>query len=154
MVETAKQSNNRENLKVIELNVCELAQTPQSNNSSQKRPRESPSPKYSSSSTSCGTGAGISQESNNNYPFKRTKSQNTTFGSRVFLYCYFLARKPVVYETPTQKYFNKLEQDKQAIEFVVTKKQQEILDMETALKADEYLYKKPLSMFQLSYSRT
>ena len=41
-------------------------------------------------------------------------------------------------------YFNKLEQDQQAIELVVKKKQQEIIDMETALKADESLSKKPL----------
>ena len=38
MVETAKQSDNRENLKVIELKVCELARTPQSSHKSHKRP--------------------------------------------------------------------------------------------------------------------
>ena len=121
--------------------MCELAQTPQSNNGSQKRPRESPSPKYSSSSTSCGTSADISQESNlktrrleAEFSSSATSSSSTTS----------TITKPVVYETPTQRYFNKLEQDKQAIELVVTKKQQEILDMETALKADESLSKKPL----------
>ena len=130
--------------------MCELAQTPQSNNGSQKRPRESPSPKYSSSSTSCGTGADISQESNKNYPFKRTNLKTRRLEAEFSSTATSLSsttstsRKPVVYETPTQKYFNKLEQDKQAIELVVTKKQQEILDMETALMAHEYLSKKPL----------
>ena len=46
MIETAKDSA-RENLKVIELKICELAQTPQEN-ASYKRLRTSPSPKSGS----------------------------------------------------------------------------------------------------------
>ena len=46
MIETAKDSA-RENLKVIELKICELAQTPQET-ASHKRLRTSPSPKSGS----------------------------------------------------------------------------------------------------------
>ena len=45
MVGTAKQSDSRENLKVIELKICELAQTSISSEASNKRPHESPLPK-------------------------------------------------------------------------------------------------------------
>ena len=46
----------------------------------------------------------------------------------------------------TQKYLKKLERDNQAIEIVVTtrKKQQKIVYVETTLKADESLSKRPL----------
>lgn len=140
MVETAKQSNNRENLKVIELKVCERAQTPRNNYASQKRTRESPSPQYSSTS--------MSHESNKNCVSKRpnfkTRRLEGEFSATATFSATSTCAKPSVYETPTQKYFNKLEQDKQAIELVITKKQQEIFDMESTLKADEHLTKRPL----------
>lgn len=128
MVETAKQSTNRENLKVIELKVCELAQTPRSIHGSQKRPRESPSPsdKSYSSTTS-------------EKPCLKSRCLEAEFSSTKPT-----LEKPVVYETPTQKYFNKLERDKESFELVVAKKQQEIIDVETTLKANKPALKVPL----------
>ena len=50
----------------------------------------------------------------------------------------------VAYETPTQKYFRKLERDKEEIQLSVAKKQQEVLDIETTLQTEKPVPKVPL----------
>lgn len=104
MVETAKQSDSRENLKVIELKVCELAETPQGSHGSHKRPRESPSPSPTSSNAA--------KEPSKTRAFKRPNLSRC-------LESEFSFTKPDAYETPTQKYFNKLERDKKTAELTV-----------------------------------
>ena len=90
MIETAKDSA-RENLKVIELKICELAQTPQETGS-HKRHRTSPLPK---------AGACMWLKNLNIY-WRDAMKPN------------LISQKPsdtVAYESPTQKLFKKLEQE-------------------------------------------
>ena len=112
------------------MKVCELARAPQSSHKSHKRPRESPSPND------------VAKESRNWRKSPALKKPNLT---RCLESEFTNAKpKPCSYETPTQKFFNKLERDKQMVKRNVAKKQQEVLDLETSFMRDEDSVKRPL----------
>lgn len=116
MIETAKDSA-RENLKVIELKICELAQTPQET-ASHKRLRTSPSPSPKSGSLHVAKKPKHLMARRLEAEFNRSGASDT-----------------VAYESPTQKLFKKLEQEKQDAEQTVAKKQHEVFELESSFKS-------------------
>ena len=141
MIETAKDSA-RENLKVIELKICELAQTPQETAShkrlgrdktwgrpwgrpclmaywpSHKRLRTSPSPSPKSGSVHVAKKPKHLLARRLEAEFNQSKASDT-----------------VAYESPTQKLFKKLEQEKQDAEQTVAKKHHEVFELESSFKS-------------------
>ena len=89
MIETAKDSA-RENLKVIELKICELAQTPQET-ASHKRLRTSPSPSPNSGSVHVAKKPKHLMARRLEAEFNRSKASDNA-----------------AYESPSQKLFKKL----------------------------------------------
>ena len=128
MIETAKDSA-RENLKTIELKVSELARTPQQ--TSQKRLRSSPSPNYDRT-----LGSVHLAKKSRNQPARRLDEEFTSSLSE--------ATDDVEYESPTQKFFKKLEQQKQDVEQTVTSKQREVFELESSFKPALGSSRKPL----------
>ena len=97
MIETAKDST-RETPKTIELKVCELAQTPEQ--TAQERVRSSPSPNYERTSGSVHVAK--------NQPARRLDEEFTCSLNE--------STDDIEYESPTQKMFEKLEQQKHDVE--------------------------------------
>ena len=97
MIETAKDSA-RENPKTIELKVCELARTPKQ--TAQERLRSSPSPNYERTSGSVHVAK--------NQPARSLDEEFTCSLNE--------STDDIEYEFPTQKIFEKLEQQKHDVE--------------------------------------
>ena len=97
MIETAKDSA-RENCETTELKVCELAQTPKQ--TAQERLRSSSSPNYESTSGSVHVAK--------NQPARRLDEEFTCSLNET--------TDDIEYESPTEKIFEKLEQQKHDVE--------------------------------------
>ena len=110
MIGTPKDSA-RVNLKVIELKICELAQTPQET-ASHKRLCSSPSPLPKSGSMHEAKKPKHLMVQHLEAEFNQSKASDT-----------------VAYESPTRKLFQKLEQEKQDAEQTVAKKQHKVFEL-------------------------
>ena len=117
MIETAQQE--RENLKRITLQVNEIAFTPPGVKTQQKRLRSSPSPTAS---------AGSALQN------AKKRPKVTTSRPRCLEEEFSNANPVFQYETPTQKFFQKLENEKTQQLELVLKKQHELSELEMSCK--------------------
>ena len=118
MIETAKDSA-RENLKTIELKLCELARTPQQ--TAQKRLRSSPSPDNERT-----LGSVHLDKKCRNQPARRLDEEFTSSLNK--------NTDDVEYESPPQKMFKKLEQQKHDVDQTVTSKQHQVFELESSFR--------------------
>ena len=132
MIETAKDSA-RENCKTTELKVCELAQTPKQ--TAQERLRSSSSPNYESTSESVHVAK--------NQPARRLDEEFTCSLNET--------TDDIEYESPTEKIFEKLEQQKHDVEQLSIKATRGIWAREP-FQAGAWFFKETV-VFKLSYFR-
>ena len=132
MIETAKDSA-RENCKTTELKVCELAQTPKQ--TAQERLRSSSSPNYESTSGSVHVAK--------NQPARRLDEEFTCSLNET--------TDDIEYESPTEKIFEKLEQQKHDVEQLSIKTTRGIWAREP-FQAGAWFFKETV-VFKLSYFR-
>ena len=128
MIETAQQE--RENLKRITLEVNKIAFTPpvvDTAKSQQKRLRSSPSPSPNSAAQNA-----------------KKKHKLTSSKPRCLAEEFDSANEVFQYETPTQKFFNKLEEEKRQQQEMVLKKQNELRELEMSCTPSSTGNKRPL----------